>query len=619
MASLTRAQQNAMYKSAATQDIVASLEGLQQSLGGLVDFKTNPEKIFDREMFPLVENYVVEGLREQISANMNPDDGEMVFMESLTESEEEVSTPMETVDAHMHNISQLLENSLIEGKTGSANLRNLNELTPLDAFIPLMITRSYLPLCGKDLIPYIVPKMNFVRIKELQKWINTKNGNKYRRPDVYNDTDAVMDIINSGKGRRVTADWFPKGEETSESSADVYEDSEKVKRKIPETGLRLDGFDLLEESGGNRSIGDSLSHDVFVAAARGIVTTSGGTKVVVENDNINAYYDLTSYTPQRSVSFTVKYVYHDTKDGHDEEFIDKVYGEYDAETAEFSLVSQRGFTTQVQFGGNLSNKNNIEYFGFSNSFTTYQHVIPEGIRSNFPITYEDTQLYRETANIDIVASAINEMNEIFINLEDTSIIAEFDRYYKAYKDRTDHNLMRFNGSKIAWEEEVDLSIDASRFFKRNQYIQDELQYALSSTIRKIRTVCGNEPFKIHIGCHPNIASLFVGDNFDWKVSAGSVVADQIRADYNMGIYTAQGDSMRVVSTMKFKEEDGIRIFVRPVNEENFMTWKHFKRALYFDKNHKVQEMSNNPNIMGVAQFYTHAYIPFQVKIIPKNY
>ena len=98
MASLTRAQQNAMYKSAATQDIVASLEGLQQSLGGLVDFKTNPEKIFDREMFPLVENYVVEGLREQISANMNPDDGEMVFMESLTESEEEVSTPMETVD-----------------------------------------------------------------------------------------------------------------------------------------------------------------------------------------------------------------------------------------------------------------------------------------------------------------------------------------------------------------------------------------------------------------------------------------------------------------------------------------------------------------------------------------
>ena len=236
MASLTRAQQNAMYKSAATQDIVASLEGLQQSLGGLVDFKTNPEKIFDRELFPLVENYVVEGLREQISANMNPDDGEMVFMESLTESEEEVSTPMETVDAHMHNISQLLENSLIEGKTGSANLRNLNELTPLDAFIPLMIARSYLPLCGKDLIPYIVPKMNFVRIKELQKWINTKNGNKYRRPDVYNDTDAVMDIINSGKGRRVTADWFPKGEETSESTGDVYEDSEKVKRKIPETG-----------------------------------------------------------------------------------------------------------------------------------------------------------------------------------------------------------------------------------------------------------------------------------------------------------------------------------------------------------------------------------------------
>ena len=619
MASLTRAQQNAMYKTAATQDIVASLEGLQQNLGGLVDFKTNPEKIYDKEIFGFVENYVTEGVREQIAASMNPGDGEVIFMESLTENEDEVATPMETIEAHMTNIHNLLENSLVDGRVGSANLRNLNELTPLDAFIPLMITRSYLPLCGKDLIPYIVPRMNFIRIKELQKWINTKDGTKYRRPDVYNNTEAVMDIINSGKGRRVTSDWFPKGEESAEETADVYEDSEGTKRKIPTDGLRLDSFDLLEESGGNRSIGDALSHDVFIEAARGIVTMQNGDKVVVEHDNINAYYDLTSYTPQRSVSFVVKYVAHSTTDDSVEEFVDKVYGEYNAETAEFSLVSQRGFTTQVKFGGNLSNKNNIEYFGFSNSFTTYQHVIPEGIRSNFPITYEDTQLYRETANIDIVASAINEMNEIFINLEDTSIIAEFDKYYRAYKDRTDHNLMRFNGSKVAWEEEVDLAVDAGRFFKRNQYIQDELQYALSSTIRKIRTVCGNEPFKIHIGCHPNVASLFVGDNFDWKISAGSVVADSIRADYNMGIYTAQGDSMRVVSTMKFKEEDGIRIFVTPVNEENFMTWKHFKRSLYFDKNHHVQEMSNNPNIMGVAQFYTHAYIPFQVKIIPKSY
>ena len=620
MASLTRAQQKAMYSTAATKDIVASLEGLQQYLSNVVDLKNNPEGVYNTELFPLIEEYVVSGVREQIAASIDPGDNNVVFMESLTDSEEEVSTPMETVDAHMHNISQLLENSLVDGRTPSANLRNINELTPLDAFIPLMITRSYLPLCGKDLIPYVVPKMSYVRLKELQKWINTRDGKKYRRPDVYNDTAAVMDIIKSGKGRRVSANWFPAGEETDAAvEGSTYTDEEGVIRTIPTDVLRLDNFDLLEESGGNRSIGDALSHDVYVEAARGVVQMSDGTSKVVEVDHINAYYDLTSYTPQRSISFEVVYAAHNETSGETEKFVDKIYGEYNASEAMFQLVSQRGYTKQVRFGGNLSNKNNIEYFSFSNDFITYQHVIPEGIRSNFPITYEDTLMYKETANIDIVASGINEMNEIFINLEDSSIIAEFDRYYTAYKDKTDHNCMRFTGHKIAWEEEVDLSIGAERFFKRLVYIQDELQYALNATVRKIRTVCGNEPFKIHIGCHPNVASLFVGDNVDWKIHAGQTVADQIRADYHMGIYTAQGDSMRVVTSMKFKEEDGIRIFVQPVNEENFMTWKHFKRSLYFDKNHHIQEMSNNPNIMGVAQFYTHGYIPFQVKILPKNY
>lgn len=606
-----------MYSTNATKDIVAALEGLQQSLAGVADLKLNPESVYNQDYYALIENYVTSGLREQIASSMDANDNTVVFMEGLTEDEDEVSTPMEMVDAHMHNISQLLENSLADGRAPSANLRNINELTPLDAFIPLMITRSYLPLCGKDLIPYVVPKMSYVRLKELQKWINTRDGKKYRRPDVYNDMQAVSDIISSGKGKRVSAEWYPIGEEADATGDDTYTDSEDKTRTIPTDGVKLDDFDLLEASGGNRAVGDALSHDVFIDAARGVVTTTDGKKHVVEVENINAYYDLTSYTPQRSISFEVKYVVR-TGD-KSEEFTDKIYGEYDAAEARFQIVSQRGYTKQIRFGGNLSNKNNIEYFSFSNDFRTYQHVIPEGIRSNFPITYEDTLMYKETANIDIVASAINEMNEIFINLEDSSIISEFDRCYKGYKDRTDHNCYRFEGKKVAWEEEVDLSIGAERFFKRNEYIQDELQYQLSATVRKIRTVCGNEPFKIHIGCHPNIASLFVGDNVDWKIQAGATVADQIRADYNMGIYTAQGDSMRVVSSMKFDEKDGIRIFVQPVNEENFMTWKHFKRSLYFDKNHHVQEMHNNPNIMGVATFYTHAYIPFQVKIIPKNY
>ena len=87
----------------------------------------------------------------------------------------------------------------------------------------------------------------------------------------------------------------------------------------------------------------------------------------------------------------------------------------------------------------------------------------------------------------------------------------------------------------------------------------------------------------------------------------------------MGIFTAQGDSVKLVSTKKITEDTGIHVFVYPVNEENYQTWKHFKRGLYFDRNHHVKEMPNNPNIMGVAMFESHAYIPFQTRLIPKNY
>ena len=617
MANLTRAQMAAMYSNPNNKELVHAMEGLARHLAGYADLTHNPSAIYNQDLTPMITSYITEGLREQISSSLDLGDNSVVYMESLTEQENEAATPMETVDAHMHNITQLLENSIAEGRVAGANQRNMNELTPLDAFIPLLIVRSYLPLCGKDLIPYVVPAMSFVRLKEVQKWIVTKDNKKYRRPDVYNDMEAVSTIIASGKGRAVSGSWYPIGEAVgADGTADYTEDS--VGRMIPKDGVRLTDFDLLEASGGNRNLGDSLSHDVYIDAARAVVTNKAGEEVVVEVSELKGYYDVTSYAPQRAIGVKVKYVYH-PETGEDEVFEDYLFGQYNAEAATFEIVSSRGITKQVKFGGNLSNKNNVEYISFSNDFATYQHVIPEGIRSNFPITYEDTLMYRETSNMDIVANGINEMTEIFINLEDSSIISEFDRCYSIFKDKTDHNCFRFSGKAVAWEKEVDCEVDAGRFFKRNEYIQDELQYALSRTIADIRNVTTNEPFKIHIGCHPNIASLFVGDNVSWKVTPGQTIADNIRADYNMGLYTAQGDTMRVVSTMKFKEEDGIRIFVQPVNEENFQTWKHFKRSMFFDKNHHVQEMPNNPNVMGVATFYTHPYIPFQVKIIPKNY
>jgi hypothetical protein len=152
--------------------------------------------------------------------------------------------------------------------------------------------------------------------------------------------------------------------------------------------------------------------------------------------------------------------------------------------------------------------------------------------------------------------------------------------------------------------------------KRFEFVQDRLSADLRLCVNDLRTTCQNEPFRLVAYAHPNIASLLVGQNVDWKITTGTTVSDGIRSDYNMGIITVNGDSIRLITSMKFKEADGIRGLAFPVNEQNFLTWKHFKRSLYFDRDHRIAQMPNNPNVMCLSTFHTQSYVPmgFQLKV-----
>jgi hypothetical protein len=77
--------------------------------------------------------------------------------------------------------------------------------------------------------------------------------------------------------------------------------------------------------------------------------------------------------------------------------------------------------------------------------------------------------------------------------------------------------------------------------------------------------------------------------------------------------------MRLISSMKFKEDDGIRFLVFPVNEQNFLSWKHFKHSLFFSNDYRISEMTNVPNIRGISRFKTQAYTPLQGRLLIKNW
>ena len=623
---LTPQQRLNMYRRETPTDLVASMESFVAQLSGYADVLRDPMSLYTKDITNVVTNVTMESVEGsgalQKFGDTAYEKGAHVFLESMTEDEDEVSEAIGMGDLHRHNLKQLLENSSVAMRTADGNQRNIGELTPYDAFLPFAIVRTYLPLVAKDLIPYIVPKQHFIRIKESFKYIVTKDNQHYLEPEVYNDYDQTLAILESAKGAKITSAWYPETAATAQDTIDgadfvEIENGVEVGYKFTNTPFRVEDLDLLGESGGQREIGDALDIDINIDGARAMVTNAAGKSYMVTIEGLKGFLDTTSISPKNTMGPKVKFPVKD-ENGNIERYVeDQIMATYDPYTNRINVVSLHGFVKQVKFGGHLSNKNNTEYISFHDEYDAWQHPIPEGYRSNMPITVEDMRLYNETASIDIIAYGINRATEIFSNLEDTSVVATLAQERRKWIGVTEHPFERFRKGRIVVSRTCDLTYEQNNpFMKRAAFIQDKVAADLNATIRDLRTTCQNEPFRLVAYCHPSVASLFVGDNVDWTISAGDSIGGGIRADYNMGITTQDGNHMRIITSMKFKEEDGICGLVFPVNEQNFLTWKHFKRALYFDRDHRIQQMPNNPNVMCVATFHTQSYVPmgFQIKL-----
>ena len=625
------------YKQDAPEELVANMESFMHRMSGYADIIRDPMSLYTQAAAPTTVQLAMEALENsqglQKFGDGSYEPNAQVFLESVCEDERDVEDEVHEAvgmgELHRGNIQRLLENSAVEMRTAPGNMRNLGELTPYDAFLPFAIIRTYLPLIGKDLLPYIVPKQHFIRIKEQNKYIVTKDGSKHLEPDVYQDYDAVEDILNSAKGKRITNAWYPEdavekqadGADISDADFTVIEDGKQVGYIMKSgTQFRVEELDLLGESGGAREIGDTLDINICIDGIRAMVTNAAGTSYMVEITGLQHYLDVTSISPKNQLGGKVRIPVKSDDGKTVERFMeDTLMATYDPATCRVSVVSMSGLVKQVHFGGNMSNKNNTEYISFTDEYDAWEHPIPEGFRSNMPITVEDMRLYQDTASIDIIAYGINRMTEMFTNLEDTSIVGTIRKETEKWRGVDHHPFQHFKG-RVFISRPINVKYqEKNPFMKKAEYVQDLVSNELSAILRQMRTTCNAEPFRVVAYCHPNVASLFVGDKVDWKINEGDSLSGGIRSDYNMGIITQDGHHIRLLTSMKFKEEGGVRGLGFPINEQNFLSWKHFKRALYFDRDHRIQQMPNNPNIMCVATFHTHVYVPLSFQLIIKDY
>lgn len=615
----------------APRDLIEQMENLQLKLKDYCDIFETPSRMFSPDLLPVIKQLVLENYRPEIEENSITDNTNSNNRNFLTETvvvnpggtdSTYESMQMPTVEARIKSLEQVLENSAKEFRT--ANPHNLNSLTPFDAFLPYTIIRSFLPMFAKEIVPYSSLSKPYIRLKENRKYIVTQENRQYLRPDIYASPRRAREILDTSKGRRVTMDWYPEGESVAADATDFdYVDEEGNKFKVPSNGLSINNLDLLKESGGLREVGDALDINIHVCDIRVETTNSNGTKKTEVISDLNIIYDVTSTTPQRSISYNIGEIPVFADDGKTVEgyITDTLYGTINFETSTISLVSQSGFIKQVRFGGNLSNKNNKSYLSYKEDWITQDYVVGEGHTGNVPITTQDMILFNECGDINITSNAINQFTEIFANLEDMDTVnTVLDKLDEMAAKGTNHRYRLFKDRVMVHSREIELEHNVGTVLKRLEQIQDMIQINFIRVINELRNTCIAEPFKVVAFTNPNNAALFTGDKVDWTIQKGSAIGSStIRSDYNMGIITADGNSVKLVTSMKIPEEEGIRFLVYPVNEQNFLSWKHFTYSIYFDDKHRIDEMSNVPNIYYYARFDNIVFNPLGAQIIFKNF
>ena len=121
--SMTNEQRLAFIKSQAPQDLIVAMESLADTLSSVVDIRREPAKIFDPTISEIAFDYALEGVDQAVD-KFQYEDGATIWLESMTDDVTEASQAMSMKDAHIHNLRQLMENSVMEARTAHPNQRN---------------------------------------------------------------------------------------------------------------------------------------------------------------------------------------------------------------------------------------------------------------------------------------------------------------------------------------------------------------------------------------------------------------------------------------------------------------------------------------------------------------
>lgn len=518
--------------------------------------------------------HLVEGFRDTYQMDAIKDITNILNIDTVKESYKDMLLSDITTESMGNDpyyemlpskMEQLFENSATEMLMESG----VAQLAPIVGITLPVLKKSYIEGHAKDIVMTEVPTKPIIKAAFERRFLKDKEGNKHYIPDIFYD-NSYKTIMSKGKGLPVKNSYYPLADGT----------------------LPFQDLNILELSGGSIASRDTLAYDFGIVSV--LLDVAGTLQPVAVNINPNM-------AANSSFNYRVKF---EAADGTVTE--DHLFGSVDFYQGTVSCASAKGLIKKVQFGGHLSNENNIETIELDRERELMEWKIPDGVRINTGLSIEKIKDYKALFDLDITTEIISDMSTVLAQYEDSEILNFVQDSFDLWKTRKD---LPF-GYKDGFVEQGWFSCEppANKYVTRSQWIETELKYNLNRFIDELKVKLRNQDLMFVVYGHPNNITL-IQDNVRWIIDEDTKIGG-IQLDYRFGVMTANKNRVHVVSTMKCPKERGLRVVAYPLTKET-ITFKHYKYSLNIENAYRNPMTPLIPNVMGTSRFITTEVLPVQ--------
>ena len=542
---------------------------------------------FKEDISHIFEAYQLEGVNitTDMDAINRSDAAKREFIDACLESVSASSalTNGDAVDDpfygnYSERLDQLISNSMLD----MAREAVMTGYSPIQSYAPFMIKKQWVACVWKDVLMTEVTSNPIIKIQMEKRWVKDLEGNRYQIPDVYYQKDIMKKLLEDSTGIPLLEDPIELPMQGI-CLIDPSKNTDTSKKYIK------DGFHVVDPA-------NSLTHDIHIWK----VIFSDDSKEYPVACDIKVDVSTGSFV-KGDVTCTIM-----NDDGTVKKILkDTIVGSVDFTTGTISVFASYGKIKKICLRGKTANRFNHRSLDVERTIEPLTYYMPEsGPRLNSAVTIEEAQDAIALGKIDMFADNVDMMGDVLANLQDIDLKMFVDTSFETQKAAVNGpfgygNLIEegsFNAVPIQGYgiNITDWMTQGKEYFERTL---ENLKYKLNTSSAIIMCVC-----------HPSLVRYLKAD-VRW-IFTDSTDISGLKISYNVGVSTANGDRMHIVTSSYMSPDEGVKILVIPTTTE-CITFKSLMYSIIVDRGYKHPLEPLVPNVMSTQRYLAFEVVPVQ--------